>query len=62
MPQCGRCEGLLAWEPAEQSPHVRWNLGAWRCLNCGEWFDWLAIRNRRQQLLRGDASYDAVGT
>lgn len=49
MPECGRCDGRLVWEPSEQSIDLRWSLGAWKCINCGEWFDSETFRNRQRQ-------------
>lgn len=49
MTCCQRCAGRMTWEPAEQSVTVHWRLGAWRCMNCGEWFDLEAMRNRARQ-------------
>jgi len=60
MPQCGRCHGTLSWEPSQQSTQVRWSLGAWRCINCGEWFDLLALRNRHQQISELSIRHQAV--
>lgn len=51
MIRCRRCSGCLAWEPtALVDIRYRWNLGAWRCLNCGDYLDLEILRRRRERL------------
>lgn len=46
-PRCGRCRGCLVWEPTTLIDiRYRWSLGAWRCLNCGDWLDMQTYRER----------------
>jgi len=43
--RCRRCKGLLAWEPSRSTDKYLWKLGAWRCINCGDWIDLHTLRN-----------------
>jgi len=46
--RCGRCHGLLAWEPcAECDPDaLAWRRSGWKCINCGDYLDCAVALNR----------------
>ena len=44
---CHRCCGLLIWEPESWNIRRRWKLGAYRCIQCGEFIDLDVLRNRQ---------------
>jgi hypothetical protein len=46
---CPRCQGLLIGDQIYNKGDALYVLSIWRCLNCGETFDSLTIRNRTSQ-------------
>jgi hypothetical protein len=44
---CHRCCGLLIWEPESWNIRRKWKLGAYRCVQCGEYIDLDVFRNRQ---------------
>jgi len=43
---CPRCQGLLISDHLYNKNEALYVLSIWRCLNCGETFDSMIIRNR----------------
>ncbi len=50
---CPRCEGLLMSDQVYNADEALYVLSIWRCLNCGETFDSMVLRNRIQQKKKG---------
>lgn len=46
---CPRCQGLLIGDHLYHKDEALYVLSIWRCLNCGETFDSMIIRNRANQ-------------
>jgi hypothetical protein len=46
---CPRCQGLLISDYLYNKDEALYVLSIWRCLNCGETFDPMIIRNRASQ-------------
>ena len=46
---CPRCQGLLISDHLYNKDESLYVLSIWRCLNCGETFDSMIIRNRTNQ-------------
>jgi hypothetical protein len=46
---CPRCQGLLISDHLYNKDEALYVLSIWRCLNCGETFDPMIIRNRSSQ-------------
>ena len=46
---CPRCQGLLISDHLYHKDEALYVLSIWRCLNCGEAFDSMIIRNRASQ-------------
>ena len=46
---CPKCQGLLIRDHLYNKDEALYVLSIWRCLNCGEAFDSMIIRNRANQ-------------
>ncbi len=46
---CPRCQGLMVNDQLYNPDEALYVLSIWRCLNCGETFDPISIRNRYGQ-------------
>jgi hypothetical protein len=53
---CPRCQGLLISDHLYNKDEALYVLSIWRCLNCGETFDPMIIRNRTSQQGKEDTS------
>ena len=50
---CPRCEGLLMSDQVYNADEGLYVLSIWRCLNCGESFDSMILKNRTTQKEKG---------